>query len=60
MIRKETLLQVLRDFPDEFSIDELLDRLIVLNKIEKGVQQAKDGEVYTQEEARKLLEKWLK
>jgi predicted transcriptional regulator len=46
--------------PEEFSIDELMEKLFVLNKIEIGLKQAEKGESYTTEEAKKLLREWSK
>ncbi|MCJ8167579.1 hypothetical protein MKJ04_22240 [Pontibacter sp. E15-1] len=46
--------------PEEFSVDELMERLIILQKIEEGQQQIQAGQFYTEEEAKKKLEKWLK
>jgi len=46
--------------PEEFSVDELIERLMVLQKIEEGQQQIQAGQLYTEEEAKQKLEKWLK
>jgi predicted transcriptional regulator len=46
--------------PEEFSVDELIERVMVLHKIEEGQRQAQAGKVYTEEEAKQKLEKWLK
>lgn len=46
--------------PDQFSIDELMDKLILLQKIETGLEQSKKDEVYTTKEAKEMLKKWSK
>lgn len=46
--------------PEEFSIDELMERLIVLEKIAVGLRQVENGEVFSDEEARQRLSRWLK
>ena len=53
-------METIRDMSDEFSIDELIERLVVLQKIEEGQRQAKEGRVYTEEEVKLKLETWLK
>ena len=53
MITKEKALEVIKSLPDEFSIEDLMDRLILLNKIEIGLRQAAEGDAYTTEQARK-------
>jgi predicted transcriptional regulator len=60
MITKEKAIEAIKSLPDEFSIEELMDRLILLNKIETGIRQAEQGETYTAEEAKKMLdENWI-
>lgn len=60
MIQKDRLLKMLQDFPDEFSVDDLLDRLILLSKIDRGMRQSMSGEVLSQDEAEKRMEKWIR
>jgi predicted transcriptional regulator len=47
---KEKILTVIQSLPDEVSIDEAIDRLYLLWKIERGVQQADAGEVTEHED----------
>lgn len=58
-MRKSTLIESMDKLPDEFSIDEIVERLIIIEKIEKGRQQVKDGKVNTEDQARTKLSKWL-
>lgn len=58
MITKNKLKQQLKAFPAEFTIDELVERLILIEKIEQGLQQAKRGEVLTEEELDDEIQKW--
>jgi len=46
--------------PQEFELDELIERLIVLEKIEKGRKDVVSGQSYSHEEAKGKLDKWLK
>ena len=39
--------------PSEFSIDDLLEKLIVIQKIEEGLKQSNDKQVVSTEEAKK-------
>ncbi len=58
-MRKTTVLESLDKLPDEFSIDEIIERLIILEKIDKGRQEVKDGKINTEEQAKAKLSKWL-
>lgn len=59
MLNKDAVLKTVQTFPDKFSVDELVDKMILLDKIEKGIQQAENKEVITEEEFDKKLDEWL-
>jgi predicted transcriptional regulator len=59
MLSKEKLIQTIRELPDSFSVDDLFERIILLQKIEIGMEQSKSGQVHTTQEAREKLKKWL-
>lgn len=58
MITKDKAIEAIKSLPDEFSIEELMDRLILLNKIETGLRQAEEGETYTTEQAKRMVKEW--
>jgi predicted transcriptional regulator len=58
-MKKFTVIESINKLPDEFSIDEIIERLIIIEKIEKGRQEVKDGKVNTEEQAKAKLSKWL-
>ncbi|WP_194972337.1 hypothetical protein [Aquiflexum lacus] len=55
MITKEKVLQTLKEMPEQFSIDDLMEKLILINKIEIGIEQVGKGETYTSSEAKKMI-----
>ena len=58
-MKKSTVIEFISKLPEEISIDEIIERLIVIEKIERGQQQVKEGKVNTEEEAKAKLSKWL-
>ncbi len=60
MLTKEKVISSLQDMPDRFSMDELIDKLILLQKIETGLEQSRKGEVFSAEEAKEMLKQWSK
>jgi hypothetical protein len=60
MLTKTNVIKTITKFPEEFSIDELMDRMILLDKIEKGMKQADNKQVISDEELDKKIEEWLK
>lgn len=60
LLDKKKVLKSIREMPDEFALDEAIDRLILLNKVQKAENEIATGKSYTTEQARKKLKKWLK
>lgn len=60
MITKEKLLETLKSMPDKFSVDDLMERVLLLQKIEIGMEQSEKGEGYSSKEAKKMINERLK
>lgn len=60
MLTKQKVIKTIKDLPDKFSIEEIIDKLVLLQKIEIGIAQAEKGLTISTTEARKKLNKWLK
>ena len=60
MITKDQVISSLKEMPAQFSIDELMDKLILLQKIDIGLEHSKQGEVYSSHEAKEMLKQWSK
>ena len=60
MITKEKLLQTIYNMPERFSLDDLLDRIVLLQKIEIGLEQSQKGQTKSTKESKEILAKWLK
>ena len=60
MITKENVQQVIDKLPGSFSIDDLLDELFFIEKVQRGLEQSKKEEVISHDEAKQKMEKWLK
>lgn len=60
MLTKTTVIKTITKFPEHFSIDELVEKMILLDKIEKGMQQADNNQVISDEDLDKKIEEWLK
>ncbi len=59
MVTKIRLKEQIDKFPDEFSIEELIENLII-EKIETGIMQSKKGEVISEDKMENEVEKWFK
>ena len=59
MLTREKVLNTIRQLPDKFSVDEVIDRIILLEKIETGLFESQSGQVTPDEELDKKLPEWL-
>ncbi len=62
MLTKEKLIESIKAMPeDRFDdIDILLERIIILGKIEMGEEDIAEVRIYDSEEAKLKLSKWLR
>jgi predicted transcriptional regulator len=49
-ISKELALKCIQALPDEFTLEELADRLVLVSKIEQGLKDAAKGKVIKHDE----------
>lgn len=60
MITKTKLKEQIESFPEQFSIDELIERLILVEKIENGIKQSEKDEVLNENEFDEEVKEWFK
>lgn len=60
MLTRDKVINSIKDLPDSFTIDELIDRLIFIEKVEQGLMQSEEGKVIPHEDVGKIIEKWSK
>jgi len=60
MLTKSRLKKEIERFPEKFTIDELIEKLILIEKIHEGERQSANGELITESDLDKEIEKWFK
>jgi hypothetical protein len=55
---KSTVIYTLQNMPEEFGIDELMEKLVILQKIEQGRKDVQEGRIFTTSQAKQRLVKW--
>jgi hypothetical protein len=60
MITKQKLIEQINQFPEEFTIDELVERLILIDKVVMAEKQSTDGNVIPHQEAVNQIDGWFK
>ena len=58
MLTKDKLKKTINNLPDSFTIDELIDHLIFVEKIEEGIKQSDEGNVVSNDDVKKMIDKW--
>lgn len=60
MLTRNKVKEQIDKFPEEFSIDELVERLILIEKVENGMTQSEHGEIISDIDLDKEVKKWFK
>jgi hypothetical protein len=60
MLVKNIVLDSINNLPEKFSIDELMEKLIVLNRVQIGDKQSLENSVVNEAELDNEIEKWFK
>ncbi len=60
MIIRDYLYKIADELAINASIEDVIDRLLLLSKVETGLRQADEGKVIPHNEIEQRVEKWLK
>lgn len=60
MITKAEILKIINDLPtDKFeSVDDVIEELLFIEKIDAGLKAMKEGKVISEEEANRIMDLW--
>lgn len=59
LLEKDKVLHCVQTMPQRFTIDDLLEKLLLLVKVEKGLDQLSKGNSYSQDEVEKIAKGWF-
>jgi len=60
-MKKSKVIETLDSLPEDFNTEELIERLIFIDKVEKGLQDLEEGRTISFEEAKERIKnKWSK
>jgi len=60
MINKTPLFSTLDKLPENLTVDQVIDHLIFIEKVQKGLSDSEKCFTKTKDEAKQILTKWLK
>jgi hypothetical protein len=58
MFNKEKMHELVDHMPENFTIDDVVEQMLLLQKIEKSRKEIKDGEGIDWEDLKKEMDKW--
>lgn len=60
-MNKSKVIETLEQLPNEFTTEELIDKLLFVDKVEKGLHDIEEGKSISLDEAReRFIAKWSK
>jgi hypothetical protein len=59
-MNREKLIATIGDMPMDFDMEVLMERLIFVEKVEKGREQLKSGNTLTHEQVKQRVKQWSK
>ena len=57
-MKRDKAIETLKEFPQEFELEDLIERLVFLEKVEKGLQQLEQGRTIPHEKVKEMTKKW--
>ncbi len=60
MISKTQLISALDNLPENLTIDQIIDHIIFIDKVQKGLNDSAEGRINTKDQAKQKLSKWFK
>ena len=57
-MKRDKAIQTINELPAEFDLEELIEKLIFIEKVEKGLQEADAGKTITHEQLKDEIKKW--
>lgn len=60
LLTKEKINNTIKTLPDSFTVDELIEQLIFMEKVEEGFKQSEEGKVISNEDVKIMIDQWSK
>jgi predicted transcriptional regulator len=59
-MKREKVIETLNELPKEFELEEFMEKLVFVEKVEEGLSQIKKGKTVTHTEMKEIVKKWSK
>jgi hypothetical protein len=58
LIDRELVTKALQGLPTKFELEELIERLVFIEKVEKGLNQVAQGSTVSHKQVKELVKEW--
>ena len=57
-MKRDKAIETVKEFPQEFELEDFIERLVFVEKVEKGLQQVQQGKTIPHEQVKEMTKKW--
>ena len=57
-MKRDKVIESIKELPQEFELETLIERLIFIEKVEQGLKQIEEGETISHEQIEQIAKKW--
>jgi len=57
-MKRDKVLETVNDLPKEFDLEELMEKLVFIDKVEKGLKQVEEGKTTSHSEVKTKINEW--
>lgn len=57
-MKRDKALETIKELPGEFDLEELMEKLVFVEKVEKGLKQLEKEETIPHEKVKEVTKKW--
>lgn len=58
MLTKDKVKKAIDQLPEQFTVDQIVEQLIILGKIEEGLKDIEEGRVYSTDQVKQELKRY--
>ena len=59
-MNKDKVIETINTLPQDFELDVLLEKLVFIEKVQKGLDQLEQGNTITHEQVKERIKEWQK
>jgi predicted transcriptional regulator len=57
-MERDKALDTIKELPEEFELEDLIEKLVLIEKVEQGLKQLDEGKTLPHEKVKEIASKW--